>query len=56
MGATIIRENMELYNVSVRELAARLDMPMAVVRRAMKRGVSCDAALTDWLEAITKKG
>lgn len=56
MGALLIRQKMRRHKVTIRELAARLDMPMTWVRRGMKHGVSCDAALNDWLEAITRKG
>lgn len=52
MGALIIRQKMARYNVSVRDLAARLQMPMTKVRNAMKHGVSGESALNDWLEAI----
>jgi hypothetical protein len=55
MGALIIKQKMRSNKVSVRELAARLDMPMTWVRRAMKHGVSNENALHDWLEAITRK-
>ena len=54
MGALIIKQKMARYNVSVRELAGRLQMPMTKVRHAMKHGVSCEAALNDWLEAIIR--
>jgi hypothetical protein len=54
MGALLIRQKMARYKVTVRELAARLQMPMAKVRRVMQHGVSCESALNDWLEAITK--
>jgi hypothetical protein len=54
MGALIIKQKMARYSVSVRELAARLQMPMTKVRHAMKHGVSCEAALNDWLEAIIR--
>ena len=46
---------MRRNKVTIRELAARLDMPMTWVRRGMKHGVSSDNALRDWMEAITKK-
>jgi hypothetical protein len=54
MGALLIRQKMRRYKVTVRELAARLQMPMTKVRYVMKNGVSCEHALTDWLEAITR--
>jgi hypothetical protein len=53
--AFLIRQKMRRNKVTIRELAARLDMPMTWVRRAMKHGVSCDNALRDWMEAITQK-
>lgn len=54
MGSLIIRQKMARYKVSVRDLAARLQMPMTKVRHAMKHGVSCESALTDWIEAIVR--
>ncbi len=54
MGAIRIRQKMRRYKVTIRELAARLQMPMTKVRYALKHGVSSDNALRDWLEAIAK--
>jgi hypothetical protein len=54
MGALIIRQKMARYKVTVRNLAARLQMPMTKIRHAMKHGVSCESALNDWLEAIVR--
>ena len=54
MGALLIRQKMRRYKVTIRELAARLQMPMTKVRYVMKNGVSCEHALTDWLEAIMR--
>jgi hypothetical protein len=54
MGALLIRQKMRRYKVTVRELARRLQMPMTKVRYAMQHGVSCEHALTDWLEAIVR--
>lgn len=54
MGALIIKQKMTSHNVSIRELAARLQMPMTKVRLALKHGVSCESALTDWLQAIVR--
>jgi hypothetical protein len=53
MGALIIKQKMRTNKVSIRELAARLGMPMTKVRKALKYGVSGENALHDWLEAIT---
>jgi hypothetical protein len=53
--AFLIRQKMRRNKVTIRELAARLDMPMTWVRRGMKYGVSSDNALRDWMEAITQK-
>jgi hypothetical protein len=53
--AFLIRKQMRRHKVTIRELAARLDMPMTWVRRGMKYGVSSDNALRDWMEAITQK-
>jgi Trp operon repressor len=53
--AFLIRQKMRRNKVTIRELAARLDMPMTWVRRGMKHGVSSDNALRDWMEAITQK-
>ena len=53
--AFLICRKMRRNKVTIRELAARLDMPMTKVRFAMKHGVSSDAALKDWMEAITQK-
>jgi hypothetical protein len=54
MGALIIKQKMRTNKVSIRELAARLGMPMTKVRKALKYGVSGENALHDWLEAITR--
>lgn len=54
MGALLICQKMRRHKVTIRELAARLQMPMTVVRRVMKNGVSSEHALRDWLEAITR--
>ena len=55
MGALMIRQKMARYKVSVRELAARLQMPMTKVRHAMQHGVSNENALHDWLSAIAQQ-
>ena len=54
MGALIIKQKMRTHKVSIRELAARLGMPMTKVRNALKYGVSGENALHDWLEAIIR--
>ena len=54
MGRLIIKIKMRRYKITIRELAARLDMPMTKIRYGLKHGVSCMGALEDWLEAITR--
>jgi DNA-binding IclR family transcriptional regulator len=53
MSGILVKILMRKNGVTIRELAARLDMPMTTVRRVRRSGLASKLAARDWVQAIT---
>ena len=53
MNGNHVRWLMRTNNVTIRELAARMDITIKRVRYVRERGVTEPHVIRDWLEAIT---
>ena len=48
-----IRQIMRVHKVTIRELAARMDITIKRVRRVREHGLTEPHVIRDWVEAIT---
>ena len=53
MNGKTIRRAMRVYKITIRELAARMDITIKRVRHVRKHGLTEPLFIRDWFEAIT---
>src|ERR1039457_2595156 len=56
ISASNIRRLMRVHHMTIRALAARMNITMKRVREVRARGVTGDCMCQDWLEGITATG